>query len=404
MLSLKNKNIVIAISGGIAAYKSLSLIRLFKNAGCEVKVVATQNALEFVTRLTIETLSQNKLYVNTFESPDEWEVSHIALADWADVVVLAPATANIIGKFANGIADDALSSFLLAVKKPLFIAPAMNNNMFENEAVQINIQKLKSRGCFLIDPTIGHLACGTEAKGRMEEPDRIFEIVGNYFTSSYRFNGKKVLVSAGPTYEAIDPVRYVGNHSSGLMGFALANAFSEEGADVTLVSGPTHLNVNNSAIRRVDVMSAADMLDACMAESETSDIIIMAAAVADYKPKTIAPEKIKKNDPTITLEMIKTVDILSGLSSCKKQGQFIVGFALETENELENAISKLHNKHLDLIVLNSLKNPKAGFKTTTNQVTMITKDGEIIKGEIKDKNEVAKDIIDLIYNKINQHI
>lgn len=403
MLSLKNKNIVIAISGGIAAYKSLSLIRLFKKSGCEVKVVATKNALEFVTRLTIETLSQNKLYFNTFDCPSEWEVSHVALSDWADCVILAPATANIIGKYANGIADDALSSFLLAVQKPLFIAPAMNNKMYENAVVQENIDILTTRGCHLIEPVNGFLACGTEAIGRMEEPERIFEFIASYFDTISRFNGKKVLVSAGPTYEAIDPVRFIGNHSSGLMGFALANAFSAEGAEVTLVAGPTHLEVGNNCISRVNVISASEMYQACVDAAETADIIIMAAAVADYQPKAPSSEKIKKKEDTITIEMIKTVDILAALAARKRKNQFIAGFALETENELDNAIAKLHNKNLDLIVLNSLKNPHAGFKNTTNQVTMITKDGEIIIGELKDKNEVAKDIMNLIYSKINQH-
>jgi phosphopantothenoylcysteine decarboxylase / phosphopantothenate---cysteine ligase len=403
MLSLKNKNIVIAISGGIAAYKSLSLIRLFKKSDCEVKVVTTKNALEFVTQLTIETLSQNKLYYNTFDCPSERQIDHIALSDWADCVILAPATANIIGKYANGIADDVLSSFLLAVQKPLFIAPAMNNKMYENPAVQENIHKLKARGCHLIDPVDGFLACGTEANGRMEEPEKIYEFVARFFASLAKFSGKKVLVSAGPTYEPIDPVRFVGNYSSGLMGFALANAFSAEGAEVTLVAGPTHLLVNNKSIHRVDVICASEMYDACLAAAETADIIIMAAAVADYKPKTPVPEKIKKKDANLTLELIKTVDILATLGTRKRKEQFVAGFALETENELDNAIAKLHNKNLDLIVLNSLKNPDAGFKTTTNQVTMITRDGDIIKGELKDKNEVAKDIVNLIYYRINQH-
>ncbi len=402
MTNTSPKHIVIGITGGIAAYKTLSLIRLFKRAGYEVKVAATQHALEFVTPLTIETLSQNKLYMDMFDCDHEIDVQHIALAEWADSVVVAPATANIIGKLANGIADDALSTLLLATKKPVFMAPAMNCNMYEHPAVQANMQTLVARGVRLIEPGNGFLACGTEGKGRMEEPERIFETVTRYLEGSDTLKGLKAMVSAGPTYEPIDPVRFIGNHSSGLMGFELAEELARQGADVTLVSGPTHLSCHNPDIHRVDVKSAQEMFEQCMHYGPNADIIIMAAAVADYTPRETAPQKIKKHEEGLQLELVKTKDILSTLGHQRREGQLITGFALETENELENAKGKLQNKNIDIIVLNSMNNPKAGFNKPTNQVTMIDRDGQMIQGEAKSKAEVAKEIIQFIISKLNK--
>lgn len=402
MTNTNNKHIVIGITGGIAAYKSLSLIRLFKRAGYEVKVAATQHALEFVTPLTIETLSQNKLYTDMFERGHEIDVQHIAMAEWADCVIVAPATANCIGKLASGIADDALSTLLLATSKPVFMAPAMNCNMYEHPAVQANIQTLKERGIRLIEAQSGFLACGTEGKGRMEEPERIFETVTRFLEGSDILKGMKALVSAGPTYEPIDPVRFIGNHSSGLMGFELAEELARQGAEVTLVSGPTHLSCNNSDIHRVDVKSAQDMFEQCMHYGPEADIIVMAAAVADYTPKEVAPQKIKKHEEGLQLDLVKTKDILATLGHQRREGQLITGFALETENELENAKGKLQNKNIDIIVLNSMNNPKAGFNKPTNQVTIIDRDGLMVQGEAKSKKEVAKEIVQFIIKKLNK--
>lgn len=401
MSSLGNQNIIIGITGGIAAYKSLSLIRLFKAHHFNVKVVATRHALEFVTPLTIETLSQNKLYVDCFERAETPTVEHISLADWADVTIIAPATANIIGKFANGVADDALSTLLLATHSPLFIAPAMNVNMLENPFVAENINKLTAAGVHIIHPTSGFLACGTEAKGRMVEPEQIFETVLSFLNNNQRLNGKSALVTAGPTYEPIDPVRFIGNHSSGLMGFALAEELANQGATVKLIAGPTHLSTQHPRIECIRVTTAAQMCEQCLTTAPHSDIIVMSAAVADYTPKVVATEKIKKNNDSLQLELVKTTDILKTMGASKRDDQYLVGFALETENELANGKAKLHNKNADLIVLNSTKNEGAGFGTVTNLVTMLTKEGEIIEGSLKDKKIVAADIVNLICSKLD---
>lgn len=398
MNSVPRKNIVIGITGGIAAYKSLFLIRLFKSHNFNVKVIATKSALQFVTPLTIETLSQNKLYSDLFAEREQIEVEHISLADWADAAIIAPATANIIGKLANGIADDALSTFLLAFDKPLFIAPAMNNKMYAHPAVQQNLQTIGSRGAQIISPQQGFLACGSEGAGRMEEPEQIFNLVARALTTEKRWEGVPVLISAGPTYEPIDPVRFIGNHSSGLMGFALAQVLAEQGANVTLVAGPTLLATPHANIRRFDVKTAAEMFDACTQNADNKQLVIMAAAVADYTPVTMAPEKIKKKEENWTIPVTKTKDILLHLGQNKPEDQCLVGFALETENELENAQKKLQNKNADFIVLNSMKNKGAGFNTPTNLVTILSKEGVVMNGELKSKLEVAADITDTIYH------
>lgn len=396
-----NRHIVLAITGGIAAYKSLFLIRLFKKAGYDVKVVVTRNALEFVTPLTLETLSQNKLYYDTFQSYGEWDVHHISLSEWADAMVVAPATANIIGKFSHGIADDALSTLLLAMKKPLFFAPAMNTNMYTHAVVQENMKILKQQGVRFIESAEGYLACGTEGLGRMEEPEVIFRTVDTFFHSKPLFHGKKILVTAGPTYEPIDPVRFLGNHSSGRMGFALAEVFAECGGEVILITGPSNMQSVHSSIQRIDVVTASEMYEQTLRWAPPSDIIIMSAAVADYTPAKPAAEKIKKTDSSFSLELVKTRDILAELGRLKKETQYLVGFALETENEISHAKSKLQNKNLDLIVLNSLKTAGAGFKTSTNRVLLIARNGQTVEGVLKDKKEVAADIADFIYREIN---
>lgn len=396
MNSVPRKNIVIGITGGIAAYKSLFLIRLFKAHNYNVKVITTQSALQFVTPLTIETLSQNKLYCNLFEE-HEIDVEHISLADWADAAVVAPATANIIGKLANGIADDALSTFLLAFDKKLFVAPAMNYKMYAHPAVRKNLQILQERNTQIIEAQKGFLACGCEGTGRMEEPEQIFNIIHRTLTQKQIWEGVNVMVSAGPTYEPIDPVRFIGNHSSGLMGFALAQTLAEQGAKVTLVTGPTQLATPTPSIHRIDVKTAAEMFDACTQNAINKQLVIMAAAVADYTPTTIAPEKIKKTEENWSIAVTKTKDILFHLGQNKPQGQCLVGFALETENELENAQKKLQNKNADFIVLNSMKDSGAGFNTPTNLVTILSPNGIVMNGELKSKKEVAADIVQTIY-------
>lgn len=401
---LKGKHIVIGITGGIAAYKSLYLIRQFKSAGCEVRVVATRHALEFVTPLTIETLSQNKLYADLFDPTEHRDVQHISMADWADCMVVAPATANIIGKFANGIADDALSTLLLALQCPIFMAPAMNDKMFANAAVQHNIETLRQRGCHIIDPQSGFLACGSTGTGRMEEPEKIFTIVNQHFSVLQRLSGKKVLITAGPTYEPIDPVRFIGNHSSGLMGFSLAESAARQGAEVTLVTGPTALQAQHPNIKRCDVMTAEEMYQCCMAAADKQDIFIMSAAVADYTPENPAAEKIKKHSEGLDLHLKKTKDILASIGKQKREDQLLVGFALETENEIENARQKLHNKNADIIVLNSLRTKGAGFKTATNQVIMMTKADQTFESELKSKSEIADDILNLVFKMLNHEV
>ena len=399
---MAGKHIVIGISGGIAAYKTLTLIRLFKKNGHEVRVTATRNALQFVTPLTIETLSQNKLYYDMFDSQRTLEVEHISMAEWADALVVAPATANIIAKFAHGIADDALSTLFLAVKKPVFIAPAMNTNMFENPIVQENLQKLRDRGCTILTPGDGFLACGTTGSGRMQEPEQIFESVEEALEEDRSLQGKNVMITAGPTYEPIDPVRFIGNHSSGLMGFCLAEAAARKGAIVSLVTGPSSCVAHHKNIRRYDVKTAEEMYQQCMSLVNEQDIIIMSAAVADFTPAHVAPEKIKKDNTQLTIELVKTKDILASVGKIKRDNQLLVGFALETENEIENAKKKLHNKNADLIVLNSLRTKGAGFRTATNQVTIFAKDGQEFVSELKSKQEIATEILQTAQKYIHQ--
>ncbi len=393
-------HIVIGITGGIAAYKTMTLIRLFKKNGYEVKVVATPHAMEFVTRTTIETLSQNPLYVDLFDHSKPYDVQHIALADWADALVVAPATANIIGKYAHGIADDLLSTILLACQKPVFIAPAMNDKMYEEPSVQQNITLLQQKGCMIISPNSGSLACGTSGTGRMEEPEEIYQDVVQYLQKPQPLSGKHVMITAGPTYEPIDPVRFVGNRSSGLMGFALAETAAEMGAQVTLVTGPTHLHCQHPNIQRVDVETAEEMYQQCMLVQAQQDIMIMAAAVADYTPADPAPEKIKKKDDQLQLQLTKTKDILASIGKVKRDDQLLVGFALETEHERENALKKLHNKNADMIVLNSLRDKGAGFGTPTNKVLMITKDEQTFESELKSKADIARDILQVVCNML----
>jgi phosphopantothenoylcysteine decarboxylase/phosphopantothenate--cysteine ligase len=390
-----NKRILIGICGGIAAYKTLTLIRLFRKAGCEVKVVATQNALSFVTPLTIETLSNNKLYVDMFESANR-STEHISLAQWADIAIVAPATANIIGKLANGIADDALSTVLLAFSKQAYLAPAMNENMYKHLAVQRNMDTLRQFQYHIISPESGMLACNTEGIGRMAEPETIFNAVASSFTDNPSAKRKRALVTAGPTYEPIDAVRFIGNRSSGLMGFALAENLAAQGFDVDLITGHTHLTISDKNINRIDVNTAEEMLQMCLKQAPKADIIIMSAAVADYTPEEKTAHKMKKGSNHLTLKLKPTVDILKTIASQKTENQIVVGFALETDNELAYAKQKLHAKKLDFIVLNSLNDKGAGFGTATNKVTIIDKQENITEIPLKSKQEVAADIVRVV--------
>lgn len=397
---LQGKKIIIGISGGIAAYKIPILIRLFIKANAQVKVICTKNAMEFVTKTTLETLSKNSIYLNTFSEANEYSTEHISISDWGDIFIVAPATANIIGKYANGIADDALSTSLLAFNKKVVIAPSMNCKMWENKSLINNINILKQQNVKFIDPTEGNLACNYDGKGRMEEPEKIFAVVQKLFESEEKLINKKVLITAGPTQEAIDPVRYISNHSSGIMGYSLALEAANNGAEVTLVSGPVNIELSHPNIKIIKIISADEMFKVCNDVFPNIDIAIMSAAVADYKPINKANTKIKKTTKNASLSLIKNIDILDSLGKIKTKNQILIGFALEDTNEISNAQIKLNNKNLDFIVLNSLNDEGAGFKTLTNKITIIDKKNNVYKFPTKPKSEVAIDII----NKITELI
>lgn len=391
---LEGKKIVIGITGSIAAFKIPALVRLFKKEGAEVKIMMTHSATDFVTPLTLSTLSGNPVIIEPFNPEDGTWNSHVELGRWADIYLLAPVSANTLAKMAHGIADNFFLTAFLSAKCPVFFAPAMDLDMFRHPATKKNIETLQSYGHFLIEPAVGELASGLSGAGRMEEPENIFEIVRNFLAEkTSRLSGKKVMVTAGPTYEAIDPVRYIGNHSSGLMGFSLAEELAACGADVTLITGPVSMTEQQPGIKRVNVISADEMFDACMAAKESNEIIVMAAAVADYKPAVRETLKLKKSGSSIDLKLQPTRDILAALGKEKKTGQILVGFALETDHEEENARKKLVIKNLDLIVLNSLKDEGAGFKSLTNKVTILFNSGRVLHLPLKSKREIALDII-----------
>ena len=395
-------HILLGVTGGIAAYKAAILVRNFIKAGYEVRVLMTPFAKHFITPLTMATLSKNPVF-SEFYNPEngDWN-SHVDLGLWADAFVIAPATANTIAKMANGIADNLLLTTYLSAKCPVFFAPAMDLDMYKHPATQKNISTLTMRGNIVIDAESGELASGLEGKGRMAEPDKIFSIVDDFLSRKNDFEGKKVLVTAGPTYEHIDPVRFIGNYSSGKMGFAIAEEFARRGAEVFLIAGPVKLDTPHSRIKRIDVTSAEEMWHQCEKIFPQTDIAILSAAVADYKPVTKSDTKIKKNSDRFVLELEKNPDIAQNLGQMKKNGQITVGFALETDNEFDNAVKKLKKKNLDFIVLNSLKDKGAGFNTDTNKVKFIHKDGTVKNFELKMKTEVAHDIVDEIKKLIQQ--
>lgn len=391
---LKGKHIILGVTGSIAAYKAASLVRLLVKEGAEVKVVMTPLAKEFITPLTMATLSKNPILVD-FYNPEngDWH-SHVALGLWADLYLIAPASANTIGKMAAGIADNLLLTTYLSAKCPVVVAPAMDLDMYRHPATQRNLEVLRSYGNMIVEPESGELASGLVGKGRMEEPERIAEFVKEYFQGRQDLQGKKILVTAGPTYEKIDPVRFIGNYSSGKMGFALAEELAGRGAKVVLVAGPVDLSVRHPAIRRVDVESAAEMRDAAVAEFPKCDAAILSAAVADFTPKTRTDEKIKRGKEDMRLELVPTHDIAADLGRMKRHGQVLAGFALETNDEENNALSKLRRKNFDFIVLNSLNDKGAGFGVDTNKVTIIDKEENKREYALKSKREVAGDIVD----------
>ena len=402
MSVLSGKNIVLGVTAGIAAYKSAFLVRLLVKSGANVKVVMTPTAKDFVTPLTLSTLSKNEVYSSFTNEEDEnaqWN-NHVELGLWADLFLIAPATANTLSKMANGICDNLLLAVYLSAKCPVYYAPAMDLDMYKHPSTVETFKKLDSFGNIQIPAGHGELASGLVGQGRMAEPEEIVAFIEADILKSLPLRGKKILITAGPTFEAIDPVRFIGNHSSGKMGFAIAEVSASLGAEVVLVSGPVSLQTNNSAIKLVSVTSAEDMYEAVHNEFKNCDVAILSAAVADYRPKQAASEKIKKKEGSLKLELEKTKDILASLGEIKGD-KILVGFALETQNECENAKIKLKKKNLDLIVLNSLRDKGAGFKKDTNKVTLITKDNKVIPFPVKTKKEVAKDILEHIIEQIH---
>lgn len=400
---LTGKKILLGITGSIAAYKIPLLVRLLKKDGADVRVVMTPSAKDFVTPLTLSTLSGNPVLSHGFdEQTGKWD-SHVELGLWADLFVVAPASANTMAKMAHGIADNYLLTVCLSAKCPIMFAPAMDLDMYKHPATQQNIKTLIERGCIFVAPSSGELASGLCGEGRMEEPQKIYEKIKSFFQTKQNFKGKKVLITAGPTYEAIDPVRFIGNHSSGLMGIEIARAFADQGAEVTLVLGPSNISVNKKNVNVMPVTSAKEMYDAVMALFPKTDIAVLSAAVADFRPEMVADQKIKKNpdNDTFTIKLVKTEDILKSVGNVRNDNQTVVGFALETENGLENAKKKLHTKNIDLIVLNEMNESGVGFKTKTNKVSIITKDDKVTTYDLKPKNEVALDILNAIYQYIN---
>ena len=388
---LKGKKILLCVTGGIAVFKAAALTSKLTQAGALVKVMMSESAMKFVTPLTFQALSRHDVYTDTFDEKDSAVIAHIDLADWADVVLVAPATANCIGKLANGIADDMISTTLLATTAPVWIAPAMNVHMYENKIVQKNMMTLKTLGYTFIEPGEGFLACGYVAKGRLEEPETIIARLEEAFSEKKPLLGKKILVTAGPTREKIDPVRFMTNFSSGKMGYALAEVAANLGADVILVSGPTALTPPIN-VTTVQVQSAQDMLEAVLQHYASIDVVIKTAAVADYRPKIVYDHKMKKKTGDAVIELERTTDILKTLGE-KKEHQLLVGFAAETINVEEYATKKLREKNADIIVANDVKAQGAGFGTDTNIVTMYRKDGEVIELPLLAKKEVAREIL-----------
>ena len=396
---LENKKILIGITGSIAAYKIILLTRLLVKEGADVKIIITKAAAEFVSPLVLSTLSKN-VVLQDLSSNNEW-ANHVQLGRWADVFVIAPLSCNTLAKLVCGICDNLLLATYLSSTCPIVLAPAMDEDMWKHPSTVKNIETVKGFGNHVINVVSGELASGLIGEGRMAEPEQIVTYLKETFFRTNELSGKKVLITAGPTYESLDPVRFIGNHSSGKMGFALAEEMFAMGANVTLVTGPTKETLAFTGIKKVDVVSANEMYTTCMEYSTSSDIMVMSAAVADHSPVTIEKNKIKKKEDSWSVALTKTKDILFTLGEQKLPNQFLVGFALETNNEVDNALQKLHNKNVDCIVLNSLRDNNAGFGYDTNKITILHKSGETIEFDLKSKKEVAKDIVSFIISKLN---
>lgn len=395
---LRGKTVVLGVTGSIAAYKMANVASMLVKRGCEVHVVMTKNATHFINPIAFESLTNTKCLVETFDRNFQFHVAHVSLTDKADVMLIAPASANVIGKIAGGIADDMLTTTVMACQKPVIIAPAMNTKMYENPILQDNLDKLRRFGYEIIEPASGHLACGTSGAGKMPSEEVLVSYIERCISKEKDLKGKKVLVTAGPTVESIDPVRYISNHSSGRMGYAIAKAAMLRGAEVTLVSGPTSLEPP-MFVNTVNIRSAADMYEAVMERRDEQDIIIKAAAVADYTPAEVSDEKVKKKDDEMRIPLTRTKDILKALGENRKDGQFLCGFSMETQNMLENSRAKLKKKNIDMIVANNLKEEGAGFKTDTNVVTLITEKEELPL-PLMSKDEVADHLLDFILKQM----
>lgn len=395
-MKLSGKKILLGITGGIAAYKTPQLVRLLVKQGAQVRVVMTPDAHHFVTPLSLSTVSRNPVLTEFFAATDGSWNNHVELALWADLILIAPLTANTLAKMANGQCDNLLLAIYLSAKSPVMVAPAMDLDMYQHPSVRINIETVKAYGNHVIPAASGELASGLSGEGRMPEPDEIVQAVLHHFLSKNTLQGKRILLTAGPTFEAIDPVRFIGNHSSGKMGIALADELALRGSSVTLICGPSVIKASHPSVKRIDVTSAQQMYEAAIPTFKESDAAILAAAVADYTPAKTSPTKIKKKDEKMTLQLVKTPDILASLGKLKTNKQVLVGFALETEDEEAYAIEKLKKKNLDFIVLNSLNDPGAGFKHDTNKISIIDKNLKVIRFGLKSKNEVAADIADYL--------
>ncbi|MBO1005229.1 bifunctional phosphopantothenoylcysteine decarboxylase/phosphopantothenate--cysteine ligase CoaBC [Pseudogracilibacillus auburnensis] len=400
---LRNKKILLGVTGGIAVYKACDLTSKLTQQGADVRVMMTKGATKFVSPLTFQALSRNDVYIDTFDEKDPNKIAHIDLADWADIAIIAPATANIISKISYGIADDMLTTTLLATRADIYIAPAMNVHMYEHPAVIENMQKLADWGYHFIEPGAGYLACGYVGKGRLEEPQSIITAITNHLENRKRLAGKKVLISAGPTREIIDPVRFFSNRSTGKMGFALAEVAARFGAEVTLVTGPVHLETKQETIKRINVVTAEEMYQAMWDHFEEADIVIKSAAVADYRPKITYDEKMKKQPGNLIIEMERTKDILQSLGD-RKTTQFIVGFAAETSNIFEYGKGKLQKKHLDAIVINNVAEKGAGFGVDTNIVTYLNKQLKKEELPLATKDAIAEQIIHFIERDMKDEI
>lgn len=400
---MKGKKIILGICGGIAAYKSVYLLRLLIKAGAEVQVVITPSGKEFITPVTLSSLSGKPVISEFFTANTGSWNSHVDLGLWADAMIIAPATASTIGKMANGIADNMLVTTYLSSKCPVFVAPAMDLDMFAHPSTKRNLELLRSYGNHIIEPASGELASHLVGKGRMEEPENIVKAIEEFFSIKQDLAGRTVMITAGPTYEKIDPVRFIGNYSSGKMGFAIAEECASRGADVMLIAGPVSLTCNNGHIVRIDVESAQEMLAASQKVFSKSDVAIMCAAVADYCVENVVDSKIKREKDDIpVIRLKKNPDIAATLGKAKADGQILVGFALETDNEIENAKTKIQKKNLDYIVLNSLRDKNAGFRTDTNKVTIIDREGNVAGYDLKSKALVAKDIVDVIVKRLSE--